>query len=139
MAQSTAIYSACPSSRVTWNSLSIARYLPTLYIALQVFEGGGGSPFLPLPKIFTLALLIMATIMMSTTTPSSLLPLAKASGRCPPSLIRDEQIIEGGVFEMACLKALDLTSQGELELLFFLVVWKFVPEGQTLFNVMVGI
>ena len=52
--------------------------------------------------------------MMSTTTPSSLLPLAKASGRCPPSLIRDEQIIEGGVFEMACLKALDLTSQGEL-------------------------
>ena len=56
----------------------------------------------------------MATIMMSTTTPSSLLPLAKASGRCPPSLIRDEQIIEGGVFEMACLKALDLTSQGEL-------------------------
>ena len=81
----------------------------------------------------------MATIMMSTTTPSSLLPLAKASGRCPPSLIRDEQIIEGGVFEMACLKALDLTSQGELELLFFLVVWKFVPEGQTLFNVMVGI
>ena len=72
----------------------------------------------------------MATIMMSTTTPSSLLPLAKASGRCPPSLIRDEQIIEGGVFEMACLKALDLTSQGELIFL-FLVVWKFVwyPRG----------
>lgn len=85
------------------------------------FEGGGGSPFLPLPKIFTLALLIMATIMMSTTTPSSLLPLAKASGRCPPSLIRDEQIIEGGVFEMACLKALDLTSQGELIFLFLVV------------------
>lgn len=44
--------------------------------------------------------------------PSSLIPLAKASGRCPPSLIRDESIVEGGVFEMALLRALDQT-QGE--------------------------
>ena len=42
----------------------------------------------------------------SIVQPTSLIPTAKASGRCPPSLIRDEQIIEGGVFEMAMLKAL---------------------------------
>ena len=68
--------------------------------------------------------------MSTSTTPSSLLPLAKASGRCPPSLIRDEQIIEGGVFEMACLKALDLTSQGEVGILLFFTrcTLEFVPE-----------
>ena len=47
--------------------------------------------------------------------PTSLLPAAKASGRCPPSLIRDSLgIVDGGVFEMAMLRALDRTqSQGE--------------------------
>ena len=35
----------------------------------------------------------MATLTMS---PNELLPAAKASGRCPPTLIRDEVIIEGG-------------------------------------------
>ena len=35
----------------------------------------------------------MATL---TISPNELLPAAKASGRCPPSLIRDEVIIEGG-------------------------------------------
>ncbi len=48
------------------------------------------------------------------TAPTSLLPAAKASGRCPPILIRDDEIVEGGVFEMAMLRALDRTqSQGE--------------------------
>jgi len=54
----------------------------------------------------------MATIVQ----PTSLIPVAKASGRCPPSLIRDEQIIEGGVFEMAMLKAL---GNQEGKILFF--------------------
>ncbi len=47
--------------------------------------------------------------MMDVTAPTSLLPAAKASGRCPPILIRDDEIVEGGVFEMAMLRALDLT------------------------------
>jgi hypothetical protein len=52
---------------------------------------------------------------MNILSPSSLLPAVKASGRCPPLLIRDEAIIEGGVFEMALLRALDRSrsSQGE--------------------------
>ncbi|KAL7427984.1 hypothetical protein ACHAXH_001754 [Discostella pseudostelligera] len=51
---------------------------------------------------------------MNILSPSSLLPAVKASGRCPPLLIRDEAIIEGGVFEMALLRALDRSrsSQG---------------------------
>ncbi|KAL7542504.1 hypothetical protein ACHAXR_011835 [Thalassiosira sp. AJA248-18] len=52
------------------------------------------------------------TTMMNSNVPATLLPAAKASGRCPPSLIRNDQIIEGGVFEMAMLRALDRTSQG---------------------------
>ena len=44
---------------------------------------------------------------MDILTPSSLLPAVRATGRCPPLLIRDENIIEGGVFEMALLRALD--------------------------------
>jgi len=51
-------------------------------------------------------------MMMNPLAPSTLLPAAKASGRCPPSLIRNESIIEGGVFEMAMLRALDRASQG---------------------------
>ncbi len=44
---------------------------------------------------------------MDILTPTSLLPAVRASGKCPPLLIRDETIIEGGVFEMALLRALD--------------------------------
>lgn len=44
---------------------------------------------------------------MDISTPTSLLPAVRASGKCPPLLIRDETIIEGGVFEMALLRALD--------------------------------
>eukprot|EP00581_Thalassiosira_minuscula_P001952 CAMPEP_0183747954 /NCGR_PEP_ID=MMETSP0737-20130205/67521_1 /TAXON_ID=385413 /ORGANISM="Thalassiosira miniscula, Strain CCMP1093" /LENGTH=819 /DNA_ID=CAMNT_0025983671 /DNA_START=1075 /DNA_END=3534 /DNA_ORIENTATION=+ len=51
-------------------------------------------------------------MMMNPLAPSTLLPAAKASGRCPPSLIRNQSIIEGGVFEMAMLRALDRASQG---------------------------
>ena len=52
-------------------------------------------------------------LMMDVTAPTSLLPAAKASGRCPPILIRDNDIVEGGVFEMAMLRALDRTQSGE--------------------------
>lgn len=55
----------------------------------------------------------MTTTMMNPLSPATLLPAAKASGRCPPSLIRNEGIVEGGVFEMAMLRALDRTSKGE--------------------------
>ena len=44
---------------------------------------------------------------------SALLPLAKSTGRCPPTLIRDEAVKDGGIFELATLKSLDPTSQGE--------------------------
>ena len=64
----------------------------------------------------------MATINVSI--PTSLLPAAKASGRCPPSLISDEQIIEGGAFEMAMLRALDGMTQGEKTL-----SWIYVGIG----------
>ena len=40
--------------------------------------------------------------------PTTLLPAAKASGRCPPLLIRDDAIVEGGVFEMALLRSLNM-------------------------------
>ena len=50
---------------------------------------------------------------MAMADPATLLPAAKASGRCPPSLISNDRIVEGGVFEMAMLRALDLGSNGE--------------------------
>jgi len=40
--------------------------------------------------------------------PTTLLPGVKASGRCPPLLIRDDAIVEGGVFEMALLRSLNM-------------------------------
>ena len=51
--------------------------------------------------------------MMNVLVPATLLPAAKASGRCPPSLLRDDQVIDGGAFETAMLRALDETSRGE--------------------------
>ena len=48
-----------------------------------------------------------------TMNASALLPLAKSTGRCPPTLIRDEAVTDGGIFELATLKALDNVTQGE--------------------------
>jgi hypothetical protein len=44
----------------------------------------------------------------SMMDPTTLLPGVKASGRCPPLLIRDDAIVEGGVFEMALLRSLNM-------------------------------
>ncbi|KAL3774258.1 hypothetical protein ACHAW5_010090 [Stephanodiscus triporus] len=53
--------------------------------------------------------------MMDVPAATSLLPAAKASGRCPPILIRDNAIVEGGVFEMAMLRALDQSQREDLK------------------------
>lgn len=44
---------------------------------------------------------------MATATPSSLVSIAKSSGRCPPSLLSEDRIIDGGAFELALLRSLD--------------------------------
>ena len=44
---------------------------------------------------------------MASAVPSSLISTAKSSGRCTPSLISEERIIDGGVFESTLLSCLD--------------------------------
>ena len=44
---------------------------------------------------------------MASAPPSTLIATAKASGRCSPSLIGEDRIIDGGVFESNLLRSLD--------------------------------
>jgi hypothetical protein len=44
---------------------------------------------------------------MATNVPSSLIATAKSSGYCAPSLLSEERIIDGGVFESTLLSCLD--------------------------------
>ncbi|EJK44696.1 hypothetical protein THAOC_36745 [Thalassiosira oceanica] len=48
---------------------------------------------------------------------SALLPLAKSTGRCPPALIRDETVTDGGIFELATLKSLAFGADGSSQAL----------------------
>eukprot|EP00970_Alexandrium_tamarense_P014538 scaffold4185_cov163-Alexandrium_tamarense.AAC.8 len=53
---------------------------------------------------------------------TQLLSVARASGRCPPSLIGEDRIINGGAFELTLSRALD-SNNGE---------WRLVvsPDGR---------
>jgi hypothetical protein len=44
---------------------------------------------------------------MASALPSSLIATAKSSGRFSPSLLSEERIIDGGVFESTLLRCLD--------------------------------
>ncbi|KAL7513378.1 hypothetical protein ACHAXN_010429 [Cyclotella atomus] len=44
---------------------------------------------------------------MASIVPSSLIATAKSSGRCAPSLLSEDRIIDGGVFESTLLRCLD--------------------------------
>eukprot|EP00956_Cyclotella_meneghiniana_P018616 scaffold31160_cov73-Cyclotella_meneghiniana.AAC.3 len=44
---------------------------------------------------------------MTSLTPSALIATAKSSGRVPPSLVSEDRIIDGGIFESTLSKCLD--------------------------------
>ena len=50
---------------------------------------------------------------MTSLTPSALIATAKSSGRVPPSLVSEDRIIDGGIFESTLSKCLD---EGEISI-----------------------